>query len=248
LHFDYFTVMNITPLLLLLLAHLTTDFLLQNKKWVADKNTNKIRSPFLYLHVGLTGLVAYLFLGRWTSFGWPLLIVITHYLIDTWKIYQKKDNLFIFLIDQFFHVLVLTICWLGMTDQFGIFLNQLKSFIGNDSNLIYFLGFLFVTWPAAFIISKFTQPWRNQLEKENIQSLEEAGKYIGVLERLLVLVFVLLQQNGAIGFLVAAKSIMRFSEKSENKLREKTEYILIGTLSSFSLALATGLIVKMATT
>ena len=38
-----------------------------------------------------------------------------------------------------------------------------------------------------------------------------------------------------IGFLVAAKSILRFEEAKKQKL---AEYILIGTLLSFSLAIA----------
>ena len=239
--------MVLTPLLLLLSAHILTDFGLQSKKWVRDKQEKKIRSKYLYLHVLLTGFIAYLFLGNWSSFGWPLLIMVTHFGIDTWKIYQRKDNLTIFLLDQALHVIVLIICWLGITGQSRALADQLSMLVHNQTVLIYIVSFLFVTWPAAYIISKFTQPWRDQLINDDIQSLAEAGKYIGVLERVLVLIFVLLQQYGAIGFLVAAKSIMRFSEKSETKLREKTEYILIGTLLSFAIALISGLVVKLLT-
>jgi hypothetical protein len=173
--------------------------------------------------------------------------MVTHFGIDTWKIYQRKDNLTIFLLDQALHVIVLIICWLGITGQSRALADQLSMLVHNQTVLIYIVSFLFVTWPAAYIISKFTQPWRDQLINDDIQSLAEAGKYIGVLERVLVLIFVLLQQYGAIGFLVAAKSIMRFSEKSETKLREKTEYILIGTLLSFAIALISGLVVKLLT-
>ena len=42
-------------------------------------------------------------------------------------------------------------------------------------------------------------------------------------------------QPGAIGFLVAAKSILRFEEAKKQKL---AEYVLIGTLLSFTLAMA----------
>jgi hypothetical protein len=52
----------------------------------------------------------------------------------------------------------------------------------------------------------------------------------------------LIGQYSAIGFLIAAKSIFRFSGKMENeKDRMQAEYILIGTLISFLFAILTGL-------
>jgi hypothetical protein len=46
-----------------------------------------------------------------------------------------------------------------------------------------------------------------------------------------------------IGFLLAAKSVFRFGDLTRAKNRKLTEYILIGTLLSFLIAIATGLIV-----
>lgn len=72
-------------------------------------------------------------------------------------------------------------------------------------------------------------------------SLEQAGKYIGILERLFVFGFIVLNQWQAIGFLIAAKSVFRFNDLSNAKDRKLTEYVLIGTLLSFALAIFTGL-------
>jgi hypothetical protein len=47
----------------------------------------------------------------------------------------------------------------------------------------------------------------------------------------------------AIGFLIAAKSVFRFGDLSQSKDRKLTEYILIGTLLSFGIAITTGLVV-----
>jgi len=47
----------------------------------------------------------------------------------------------------------------------------------------------------------------------------------------------------AIGFLIAAKSVFRFGDLKESKERKLTEYILIGTLLSFGIAMITGIIV-----
>lgn len=64
---------------------------------------------------------------------------------------------------------------------------------------------------------------------------------IGWLERGLILVFVIMSQYEAIGFLIAAKSILRFSEASKGD--EKSEYVLTGTLLSLAIALCLGIIV-----
>lgn len=68
------------------------------------------------------------------------------------------------------------------------------------------------------------------------------GRTIGHLERFLVFTFVLLGEWGALGFVVAAKSIARFRELSSQRF---ADYYLIGTLTSISVALATGLVARL---
>jgi hypothetical protein len=53
---------------------------------------------------------------------------------------------------------------------------------------------------------------------------------------------VLLGQYAAIGFLIAAKSVLRISKDGEKDARKKTEYVLIGTLISFTTAILIGLL------
>ena len=50
-----------------------------------------------------------------------------------------------------------------------------------------------------------------------------------------------MSQYEAIGFLIAAKSILRFSEASKGD--EKSEYVLTGTLLSLAIALCLGILV-----
>ncbi len=73
------------------------------------------------------------------------------------------------------------------------------------------------------------------------KSLNDAGKYIGILERLFIFVFVITYNWQGIGFLLAAKSIFRFGDLSKSEDRKLTEYILIGTLLSFGLAIGIAL-------
>jgi hypothetical protein len=69
-----------------------------------------------------------------------------------------------------------------------------------------------------------------------------AGRFIGVLERLLVYVVVLQGQYMAIGLILAAKGFARFKELDE---RDFAEYVLIGTLLSVTSAVAAGEMVKL---
>ncbi len=85
--------------------------------------------------------------------------------------------------------------------------------------------------------------WSRALDDPNEESLRNAEKYIGILERLFVFAFVTTGNWQAIGFLLAAKSVFRFGDLRESKDRKLTEYMLIGTLLSFGVALAMGLIV-----
>jgi hypothetical protein len=69
------------------------------------------------------------------------------------------------------------------------------------------------------------------------------GATIGVLERLLIVAFVLTGAEAAIGFVVAAKTLARFKQLDD---RPFAEYYLLGTLASVSVALATGLLAQAA--
>jgi hypothetical protein len=64
------------------------------------------------------------------------------------------------------------------------------------------------------------------------------GRTIGALERALAMTLVVLGQFGALGLVVAAKSLARFKALED---REFAEYFLIGTLASLLLALGGGL-------
>jgi hypothetical protein len=85
--------------------------------------------------------------------------------------------------------------------------------------------------------------WSQSLNDDNYESLNNAGKYIGMLERLFVFVFVITGHWEGIGFLLAAKSVFRFGDLKESRDRKLTEYILIGTLISFGIAIGVGMVV-----
>jgi len=68
------------------------------------------------------------------------------------------------------------------------------------------------------------------------------GRTIGALERAVALILVLLGQYGALGVIMAAKSIARFRALED---REFAEYFLVGTLASLLIALGGGVAVRL---
>lgn len=67
-------------------------------------------------------------------------------------------------------------------------------------------------------------------------SLPQAGQIIGLLERGLIVLLVFTGQAAGVGFLIAAKSILRFDTAAQGQ--KAGEYVIIGTLASFGWALA----------
>jgi len=74
--------------------------------------------------------------------------------------------------------------------------------------------------------------------------LPNAGKYIGWLERFLIITFILVNNYNGIGFILAAKGILRFGEIKESTDRKFAEYVIFGTLLSFSISFALGIIMR----
>ncbi len=230
----------------LLLAHLITDFLFQSRSWIKQKREKKAASVFLYVHAALAGLLTYVIVQDWSLWLVPVIISVTHFGIDLWKLHQKSDNLRYFLIDQALHLLVLFILWISVTQNWGEVLPFITSLLASEVFLVYLTGYLIVIFPIGFIIGKATRRWQKEIKKEDgIKSLAKAGRYIGIFERILVLTFILTNNFSAIGFLIAAKSILRFSDKSKSGARKQTEYVLIGTLMSFALTIIIGFLMRV---
>ncbi|MEO6220752.1 MAG: DUF3307 domain-containing protein [Ginsengibacter sp.] len=225
-------------LIKLLLAHLLTDFILQPGSWIISRNKKHFNSGKLYLHGFITALVAYILIG-WKYWIAGLVIFFTHTLIDGWKSYQKQNSVY-FIIDQFLHILVIAGCWYFTFISWTNVQNALSLLNNNPHFWLITTGCVFLTIPSAILIGLVTRKWREQIP--NSENLANAGKWIGIVERIIILIFVLHSQYSAIGLLIAAKGIIRFNEKDRQEI--KTEYLVIGTLLSMGIAIVTGLIIN----
>lgn len=232
-------------LLQLLIAHILTDFVLQPGSWIAHKRKFKQRSYLLIIHSLIAGVLSVVLLQNIQFWYVGLFITITHYLIDWWKLTQKEDTLKYFLLDQLFHVVMIMLAWLYISNNFNEILPGIQYVLNSTAILAIISVYLIVIFPTGFLIGKATKRWQSEIEiTHQKNSLEAAGRYIGIFERILVLTFILTNNFSAIGFLIAAKSILRFSEKSETGARKQTEYVLIGTLMSFAITIILGLLVR----
>ena len=71
----------------------------------------------------------------------------------------------------------------------------------------------------GIVIGKIVEPFRKSIDTNH--SLKNAGTYIGIFERSLILIFILVHQFAAVGFLLASKSILKIRERSLMKKEEK---------------------------
>lgn len=230
--------MNSWLLLNLLMAHIIGDFYLQSDKYCKKKGELKFKSLFLYIHAIIIGLLSWAFVPFANFWTFALIICGTHLLIDAIKTYIRK-NLWAFLIDQFAHIAILSLIaylYIPPPHQLPI---QSIDFLDTLPIPLFAFGLLCCLKPTNIFIKLILERYKIG-ETTSCENIKNAGALIGNLERILTLVFVLIGQYEAVGFIIAAKSLLRFKDSDT----AKTEYVLAGTLLSFGIATLCGLAIK----
>lgn len=227
----------------LLLAHVIGDFLFQTQKWCAEKLGQGLRCKALYFHSGIILILSWIAIWSWSAWWIAVIIGLSHLLIDALK---KKNNLCSFVLDQLAHI----ICLIIIAYITGLLLENGMVAYGTvplEANaILYALVFLVNAKPSNILIKHLLDAYsvRNKNSDsigKNSNDEIKSGKLIGNIERWLIIIFVLCGQYDAIGFLIAAKSIIRYKEGDT----EKTEYVLTGTLLSVFIAVISGLFLKL---
>ncbi len=229
-------------LIKLILVHLVGDFFLQPDSWVKDKEVKKIKSGKLYLHVLIHVALIFLIFLSFNVWKVALTIGAFHLIIDLLKsVFQtNKNTRILFFVDQLLHFISIVWVWhLFYNGSFDI------SFLNDTKSWILISAALFLTMPTSVIMKVIIAKWLPESNDESPKSLQNAGKYIGILERILIFVFILTNHFEAVGFLLAAKSIFRFGDLKEAQDLKLTEYVLIGTLLSFGIAIGITLLTQM---
>jgi hypothetical protein len=164
--------------------------------------------------------------------------MITHLVIDAAKLYatNKRNRRWLYLLDQMAHVAVIILIYILLNPTLSNFDFQLPV-----SFWILVVCMVFLTQPTNIALKTFFTRWKLDPEDSGIHSLKHAGQWIGMIERLLVFIFIISGHFEAVGFLLAAKSVFRFGDLNRKDNMKLTEYVLIGTLLSFGIAILTGL-------
>ncbi len=232
-------------LIKLLISHLLGDFFFQFDSWVKEKEIKKLRSPKFYLHILIHGLLILILVWNSNFILEALILTFLHAIIDAIKLlFQKeKTRRMWFFTDQIVHILSIIAVWYSVTDVRFTF-----DFLDNTHFWVCLATILTLTFPTSILIkvliAKWTPTTYTPSNSPDETSLQSAGKFIGIMERLLIFTFIYTNHFEAIGFLLAAKSIFRFGDLKDGKELKLTEYVLIGTLLSFGIAIVLSLSVK----
>ena len=233
--------MNLIQFLILqFIAHILTDFFFQPDNKAKEKNSLGFRSKYIKWHILISFGLSWLFSFQLTFILGSLVIAITHWIVDGAKKFinsHKKSKKYAFYVDQILHLFFIFIVVLLFDKLIGI--KPLFTFPIEIRPLLIITGYLVCTKPSNILIKEIFISSSITINENN--DLPNAGKLIGTIERLLTLTFILLNQFEVVGFFIAAKSILRF--KNDDAL--KTEYVLIGTMLSFGIAIALGIAINL---
>lgn len=255
------------PLLLALLAaHALGDFVLQSTDLVRAKAQLE---PLAFLEHGLVhAALAWLLVASpqhlWTG-RVALLVFAVHLTIDLAKELLRRwhrgrgtldapRQLALFTGDQIAHLVALAAIALLCAPRlvpFAAFANE-ATIVAYQLALVYLTGWVVTVRTGAIVIGLAVaryQPDLREAKRAHLDAviatesrgLEGGGQMIGALERTLIFVLALLGVWAGIGFLLTAKSILRFGDANDAKNRRQAEYIIIGTLMSFTWALVVAL-------
>jgi hypothetical protein len=230
----------------ILLAHLTTDFLLQTEFVAENKQKGKILILHCFLFFALSNLSL---LPTFSGSSVLCLGVLSlfHGVLDFGKYRiqrgREKHGWIFFVGDQVLHVAGIGVVAIVLKrDSLGLVIQALEKVWSSPSFFILASFFILIIVGGSFFIGSFCRSFLDPLTLEEKPGVDRAGRTLGMLERSLVLTAVLVGKIEFIGYIFAAKSIARYPEmKLENKF---AEYYLIGTLTSISLAFFGGLLLK----
>lgn len=230
-----------------LASHILLDFYLQNDKMAQDKELSAsvlVRHCAIYA-LGIAILVGTVFeLGLLGAFTSAVIVFFSHYLIDgpLRRLARNRgmNEAMRFAADQALHVFVLAAFLFFSNASAGYSLQSKEA----RTAIAWILSILCCGKPAAIAISMILCSARTTINEESEEHGPKSGRWIGMLERMLVLALSMLGEYSAIAFVFTAKSIARFKEIEQN--RDFAEVYLLGTLTSVTIALFSALVAKSA--
>ena len=229
---------------------------LNNKKSTMKKLKVTINGNIIHSIFHLLGmLIIIIFIKVSMSFKLiifikAILITVGHFFTDEIKsliiLYKSKyrNNIWLFITDQISHFLIIALVILGLNNLIKVYQYNLDN---TNKLLIALIVFLVVTIVIKIFINdlmpeKSTSDAINAISDSTASNgAKNGGFIIGILERILIFISMLIDYYSIIGFILTAKSIARFNKLSDQRF---AEYFIIGNLISFTSAIIGGVFVK----
>lgn len=243
-------------ILLLLLIHIVGDFYVQTPA-MAEKKLHDLKWVVIHcISYGCAAIVISLpvISGEIVLLG--ILMAVSHMVIDILKYcfiarVDRKMSIYldqkIFYTDQVLHVICLVIlAYIFAVNSDGLYVHAViadffaVSGVSAVAVVSWLAVLLIIHKPANILISKMLMSYKPEDEDKDIEHDRNAGRFIGTVERLIILIFISLEQYAAIGLVLTAKSIARY-----DKIISKpsfAEYYLLGTLLSTAAAIITSFV------
>ena len=256
--------MTFQPLLLLLLfGHVIGDFYFQTDNMAKGKCATDKRERWKWLACHGVGyaLAMAVVLFPVVRFSWGLLVAflvvsVSHFVLDVFKRFIPKKP---FIFDQIMHVVIIFLVWFIWHDEMAVwpYINWLNGMVFPRLTALHenpywmLLGVLLILRPVGRLI-KSNEIWDFGEAKgaESGSDKKHSGRMIGYLERLIIFFLMLNNAVATIGFVIAAKSVIRFpeiiSEADKTEKRSRVEYYLIGTLLSMACTFVVYVLLRLA--
>ena len=248
--------MNYSILFILLLAHFSGDFILQNNKIVETRYSVK------NLKTRMLGNVKHVLIHL------VILLILTLYFLSLkivlkWPFYSY--SLLIFIADEVLHfiTIALTSYWVSINFSNKYYLRnfiktlfpfKISTNITFEQKILLALVLLVIgLWGIGIAIRIFFnylqfKPYKKLINngfqinhiKDN-SGAQDGGLYIGIFERLFIICSIVLLKPEIIGFVLTTKSIARFKKFDDDAFVEK---FIIGSFISFISAIIIGILIK----
>jgi len=238
----------------LMVGHFLGNFVFQTG-WMAGR---KERLRVVAAHAGIVAVVSWALTGYFGSWALLLILWVVHFVVALARdagasVAEDSPNktAVLFVSEQIVRLSILIfLVWAVSSDVVnlqGVSGEGAWARVFGDLylRLLVVVGGWVVAAPVVgFFLGILLSRFERELTQAQKEGLSRGGYWIGLSERSLIYLFILVGEPSGIGFLAAAKSVFRIGELRDEKDRKLAEYILIGTLMSFTLAMIVGLLTE----
>ncbi len=240
--------------LFFIVLHVLCDFYFQTETMAVKKQTEL---KWVFYHSVLYGIAAaliFLFFMPGLNGKYVAFFCFSHGVIDVVKYFcklklpfcQNERNLFV--ADQVLHVFVVVMIVYDIRnlDLEMLYCPEIKGILGalgisEKVLLVWTARFLLIHKPMNILITHILSFYKQQENNGQNTNDKNAGRFIGTLERIIISIFMSLNQFSAIGLVLTAKSIARYDRITADPYF--AEYYLLGTLLSTISAICVSLII-----